>query len=139
MTETRMGADELARKPGDVHAGGHLRRSQAGWLAAGGVFSGVLASSCCVGPLALLSLGISGAWIGNLTALETYKSYFAGAALVFVGLGFWRVYFRTTPSCDEGDYCANPQSTIVVKSALWLATGLVVLALTIDWWAPLLY
>lgn len=30
------------------------------------------ASACCAGPLILLSLGIGGAWIGNLTALEPY-------------------------------------------------------------------
>jgi mercuric ion transport protein len=28
------------------------------------------ASICCVGPFVLLMLGVGGAWIGNLTALE---------------------------------------------------------------------
>lgn len=35
-----------------------------------GVMSAIAASVCCVGPLLLLALGIGGAWIGNLTALE---------------------------------------------------------------------
>jgi mercuric ion transport protein len=34
-----------------------------------GVIAGIGASVCCVGPLVLLGFGISGAWIGNLTAL----------------------------------------------------------------------
>ena len=41
--------------------------------ASGGALGAILASSCCIVPLLLLSLGISGAWIGNLTALEPYK------------------------------------------------------------------
>ena len=62
------------------------RPARKGWLAAGGVVAAFLASACCIGPLVLLTLGISGAWIGNLTVLEPYKPWFAGVALVFVGL-----------------------------------------------------
>ena len=53
------------------------RPARKGWLAAGGVVGAFLASACCIGPLVLLTLGISGAWIGNLTALEPYKPIFA--------------------------------------------------------------
>jgi len=40
-----------------------------------GVVAGFGASVCCVGPLVLLALGMSGAWIGNLTALEPFRPY----------------------------------------------------------------
>ncbi|MFN4282318.1 MAG: mercuric transporter MerT family protein [Alphaproteobacteria bacterium] len=110
-----------------------------GWFAAGGVIGAVLASTCCIGPLALLALGVSGAWIGNLTALEPYKPYFAAIALVFIGLGFRQVYFRPKPACVDGSLCARPQSSRITKAALWSATVLVLLALTINWWAPLFY
>jgi len=86
-----------------------------------------------------LTLGISGAWIGNLTVLEPYKPYFAVVALVFIGLGFRQVYFKTKPACVEESYCARPESSVITRTALWLATVLVVLALTINWWAPLFY
>lgn len=109
------------------------------WFATGGVIGAILASTCCIAPLALLMLGISGAWIGTLTALEPYKPYFAAGALVFIGLGFRQVYFKAKPACVEGSYCAKPQSALITKTALWLATVLVLLALTIDWWAPLFY
>lgn len=109
------------------------------WFAAGGVIGAILASTCCIAPLALLMLGVSGAWIGTLTALEPYKPYFAAVALVFIGLGFRQVYFKTKPACVEGSYCATPQSSFITQSALWLATALVLLALTINWWAPLFY
>lgn len=110
-----------------------------GWFTAGGVIGAVLASTCCIAPLVLLTLGISGAWIGNLTALEPYKPYFAGVALIFIGLGFRQVYFKAKLACVDGSYCAKPQSTLITKTALWLATVLVLLALTIDWWAPFFY
>jgi mercuric ion transport protein len=109
------------------------------WFAAGGVIGAVLASSCCIAPLLLLTLGVSGAWIGNLTALEPYKPVFLGVAPVFIGLGFRQVYFQPKPACEDGSYCARPQSAIVTKTALWVATLLVVSAASIDWWAPLFY
>ena len=52
-----------------------------GALAAGGL-AAILASTCCLGPLVLITLGFSGAWIGNLTALEPYRPIFIGVALV---------------------------------------------------------
>jgi mercuric ion transport protein len=110
-----------------------------GWFAVGGVIGAVLASTCCIAPLVLLTLGISGAWIGTLTALEPYKPYFAVVALIFIGLGFGQVYFKAKPVCVDGSYCAKPQSALITKTALWIATVLVVLALTIDWWAPFFY
>ena len=110
-----------------------------GWFATGGVIGAILASTCCIAPLVLLTLGISGAWIGNLTALEPYKPIFAGVALVFIGLGFRQVYFKAKPACEDGSYCARPESALITKSALWLSTVLVVLALTINWWAPFFY
>lgn len=110
-----------------------------GWLAAGGVIGAILASSCCIVPLALLTLGISGAWISNLTALEPYKPLFAAVALAFIVLGFWHVYFRPKAACADGSYCARPQSARITKFALWFAVVLVVLAITVGWWAPLFY
>lgn len=109
------------------------------WLAAGGVIGAILASSCCLVPLLLVTLGVSGAWIGNLTALEPYKPWFVAVTLVFVGLGFWHVYFKPRAQCADGSYCARPQSSPITKSALWIATILIAVALTINWWAPYFY
>jgi mercuric ion transport protein len=109
------------------------------WIAAGGVIGALLASACCIVPLLLVTLGISGAWIANLTALEPYKPYVAAVTLALIGLGFWRVYFRPKAECEEGSYCARPQSALLTKSALWIGAVMTLLALTIEWWAPLFY
>jgi mercuric ion transport protein len=108
-----------------------------GWFAAGGILCAILASTCCIAPLVLLTLGVSGAWIGALAAMEPYKPFFAAVASVFVGLGFRQVHFRTGPACI-GDACgAKPRSASVATAVLWIAAMLAVLALTTGWWAPL--
>jgi len=105
-----------------------------GWLAAGGVVGALLASSCCVIPFILISLGVSGAWIGQLSALEPYKPYFAAVTLLMLAVGFWHVYFKKQPECEEGSYCAKPQSSMITKIALWFGTVMVLLALTVNYW-----
>ncbi len=120
-------------------SGARKARIGRGWLAAGGALGAVLASSCCILPLAFATLGISGAWIGNLTALEPVRPYFAVVALVFIGLGFRRVYFRPNLACEEGAYCARPESAVITKTVLGFALALTLAALTVAWWAPLLY
>ncbi len=115
-------------------------RTNTGRFAAiAGVLGAVLASSCCVIPLLLVTLGVSGAWIGNLSALDPYKGYFAVITLGFLGAGFWQVYFKKDLTCEDGSYCANPIAGRVTKVTLWVAAALVLSALTIDWWAPLFY
>ncbi len=110
-----------------------------GWLAAGGLTGAILASSCCIVPFVLLSLGVGGAWIGNLAALEPWKPYFIAVSVIFLGLGFWHTYWRKPPMCKDGSYCARPSASSISKSALWLAAIIVALAATIDLWAPLFY
>lgn len=112
---------------------------RASLLATCALIGATLASACCVVPLLLVTLGISGAWIANLTALEPYKPYVAAATLGLLGIGFRHVYFRPKPQCEDGSYCARPQSARTTKAVLWLGLAIVILALTINWWAPWLY
>ena len=107
--------------------------------AAGGVIGAVLASTCCIAPLVLITLGASGAWIGNLTALKDYQPIFVVLTLSFLAAGFWQVYGKSDKLCDDDLVCATPKSEMVVKSALWVATILVTLSLTVDLWAPIFY
>ena len=127
---------------GKQEFGGHSARTDKpiarGWLAVGGLAAAIGATSCCVLPLALFALGISGAWIGNITALAPYQFYFIAAALIMLSLGFYRVYRQPPARCDEDVSCARPASTRLVKIALWTAALLVALALAFPYVAPLL-
>jgi len=109
------------------------------WLAAGGFFGAFLASVCCIAPLVLVTIGISGAWIANLTAMEPFKNYIGFVALTFIGFGFYQVYFKPKVDCVEGSYCARPYASLTTKTILWISAALVLLSLTVDYWAPLFY
>ena len=88
-------------------------------------------------PLVLLTLGVSGAWMSNLTALAPYQGYFISATLLFLGTGFWTVYIKPKKACEDGSYCASPQSDLVIKIVLWVATVLVAAALGVNLILPL--
>ena len=106
-------------------------------MAAGGLFGALAASSCCILPLALFAVGVSGAWIGNFTQLAAYQPYFLAATLAFLGYGYWLVYRSSTRACADGEACARPLPNRIVKTSLILATILVVAALGLDFIAPL--
>ncbi|MGH6710424.1 MAG: mercuric transporter MerT family protein [Bradyrhizobium sp.] len=106
-------------------------------IAAGGLLGALAASSCCILPLALFGLGVSGAWIGNFTRLAVYQPYFLTATLVCLGYGYWLIYRSSKRACADGAACARPLPNRVVKTSLVLATILVVAALGLDLLAPL--
>lgn len=108
-------------------------------FAAGGIFGALLASSCCVVPVVFVVLGVSGAWIGNLTALEPYKPYFLAATAALLAAGFRYAYFKPKKACEDGSYCAHPASGRITKSILWIATMLVLISATVNFWAPFFY
>lgn len=104
----------------------------------GSVIGAVLASSCCIVPLALITLGVSGAWIGKLTALKPYQPLFVTLTVGFLGYGFWRAYGKPRQACDKKS-CGTPISDRLVKVALWSALLLVIVSFTTDSWAPIFY
>ncbi len=105
--------------------------------AIGGILGAIAASSCCIAPLVLFSVGVSGAWIGNLTALAPYQPYFIAATLACLGYGYWLVYRRNKIACAEAA-CARRLPNHIVKAVLVLATILVAGAIAFDVFAPLL-
>lgn len=108
-----------------------------GALATGGV-AAILASACCLGPLVLVALGFSGAWIGNLTVLEPYRPFFIGTALIALFFA-WRSIFRPPHACKPGDVCAVPWVAKTYKIIFWIVAALVLVALAFPYVLPLLY
>lgn len=104
-------------------------------IATGGILGALAASTCCIVPLILFSLGVSGAWVGNLTALEPNKPIFITVTLGFLGYGYWMVY-RKPKACAEGEACARPLPNRLVKTSLWGATLLILIAFFWNWIAP---
>ena len=112
-------------------ASGRLARA-AGFVAA------TLASTCCVGPLVLIMLGFSGAWISNLTVLEPYRPIFIGAALVALFLA-GRSIWTKAPACAPGQVCAVPEVRRRYKLLFGSVVALVLVALGFPLVAPWLH
>src|SRR5262245_16559362 len=115
----------------------NLQRQQR-LMAAGGLVGALAASSCCILPLVLFALGISGAWIGNLTALTPYQPIFIGVTLALLATGYYLVYRKLAVACGEGEACARPLPRRGVKLALWFATALILSAIAFPYIARML-
>jgi len=107
-------------------------------IAAGGLLGAIAASTCCIIPLLLFSLGIGGAWIGQLTAFSAYQPVFMALTFGFLGYGYWLVYRKPKVACADGETCAKPLPNVFVKAGLWLATALIMLALAWPYLVPLI-
>jgi len=106
-------------------------------LLAGGL-AAILASTCCLGPLLLITLGFSGAWIASLTVLEPYRPFFVGTALVALFFA-WRRIWRPTVACCPGEACAVPQIKRTYKLLFSVVAMLVLVALAFPYAAPWFY
>jgi len=106
-------------------------------LFTGGV-AAILASTCCLGPLVLVALGFSGAWIGNLTALEPFRPIFLAAAVVALFFA-WRRIFRPATACQPAEVCAIPKVRTTYKAIFWCVAVLVLVALAFPYVMPFFY
>lgn len=120
----------MGGRPGGDRRGG-------GALFVGGV-AAILASTCCLGPLLLVALGFSGAWIGNLTLLEPYRPVFLCAAAVAMVAAYVRI-FRRGKACEVGEACARPEGKAAYKVIFWVVSAMVGIAVAFPYVAPLFY
>lgn len=128
MTEEMIDTD---RRSGE-------RPDRSGWAATGAGLLGALAmTSCCILPLLLISLGVTGVFIGQLTALYAYKWVTFSLAAAALGFGFWKAY-RPASSEDCGDAtCNRPLDRGLMRGLLWGALVVVLVALAFPYAAPL--
>jgi mercuric ion transport protein len=103
-----------------------------------GVLAAVGASLCCVGPLVLLTLGIGGAWIANLTALEPMRPWFIAATLLFLGFAFRRLYLQPQV-CEPGALCADPVVLKRQRMIFWIIAVALLVLLAVPLVAPLFF
>src|SRR5258706_12070431 len=96
-----------------------LRRRER-FTVAGGLLGALAASSCCILPLILFSLGVSGAWIGNFTQLAPYQPYFIAGTAGFLGYGYWLVFRSSKLACTGGEACVRPLPKRLMKTGLIL-------------------
>lgn len=106
--------------------------------AAGGLIGALAASSCCILPVVLFSLGIGGTWIAHFTQLAPYKPVFLAVTAGFLAAGYWLDRRAAERACT-GQTCAHPLSRWIVKGTLVAATAIAVAAAGFDYVAPHLF
>jgi mercuric ion transport protein len=104
----------------------------------GGLLAGIGASACCVGPLLFLSLGISGAWIAHLTALEPYRPVFIALTILSLGLAFRRL-FLSPQGCVVGENCGFDRTRRIQRILFWVLAPAVLLLVASPWILPIFY
>ncbi len=102
-----------------------------------GLFAGITASACCAGPLILLTLGVSGSWIGNLSKLGPFRPVFMILALIFMGLAFRKLYL-VPKNCAIDAPCATAQGDRNQKIVFWFVSLVVIVSIAFPWYGPLL-
>ncbi len=112
-------------------------RTGSGALFVGGL-AAILASTCCLGPLLLVALGLSGAWIGTLTVLEPYRPLFIGGALIALFFAGRRI-FRPAKRCEQGEMCAVPRTRRIYKIVFGIVSALVLIALVFPYVVKFFY
>jgi mercuric ion transport protein len=125
--------------PAKASAGSDDKQAEAQLIAAGSIVGALAASTCCILPLALTVLGVSGAWMANLRALAPYQPAFIAVTAALLGYGFYLVYWRPKRACADDTACAQPVvPNRIVRAALWIATVVVILAFSFSFWFPLI-
>jgi len=117
-----------------------ILKEKSSWGLFGAVVSTVIASICCVGPLVFVALGITGAWIGNLTALAPYRPIFVIVTIGFLGFAFYSVYRKPkTETCHAERACARPGGKGRLKIILWIVAALILVLLAFPYLVAYVY
>ena len=95
--------------------------------------SGILASTaatlCCVMPFVLLMLGISGAWISYLVALEPYQPIFVTVALVALFFAYKGIFLNNNHCSENDEFCAKPHINRIYKTSFYIVAIMVFLSI----------
>ena len=92
------------------------------------LLAAIAASVCCLVPLILVLLGVSGAWLSTLTALEPWRPLFSIVALGALVAAAWNLY-GPTARCRGDRLCIAPVVLARRRFLIWLATTIIILLL----------
>ena len=103
-----------------------------------GVLAALGATACCFGPLLLVTLGLGGAWVASLRALEAYQPAFALLTAAFIGFAFYRLYIQPR-RCAPEDVCALPVVLKRQRVVFWLIVVIIAAMFAFPIYAPFIY
>jgi mercuric ion transport protein len=110
-----------------------MRAPATGLTIGGAVLAGLAASVCCLGPLVLAVLGVGGSAVA--LAFEPYRPWLLGLTGLLLGGAFYLTYRRPAGKCGLDGACEVPRAGRAGKTFLWIATVLIVLAVTFPYYS----
>lgn len=97
----------------------------------GGALAGILASVCCIGPLILTILGVSGA--AALSKLEVLRiPLIVVVALLFIFAG-WQLY-KKGRTCEADSLCSDPKKMKLMIMGYWLGLIIAIAGIASQYW-----
>ena len=102
---------------------------------AAGLAAAFGATACCFGPLALVALGASGAWLAGMRALEPLQPVLIAASLAFLGAGFHRLYLAPR-RCVPDEVCAIEPVLKRQRAAFWAIVAAAAAMLAFPFYLP---
>ena len=116
--------------------GANKIENKSGWFVGGGIIASIIASLCCVGPLILTILGVSGA--AALSKFEALRVPMIFLVIVLFGIaGF--VLYRKRNSCEPGSICADPKKFRRMAIFYWIGLVIALLGITSPQWVAWLF
>lgn len=94
--------------------------------ATGAVISSIIASLCCIGPVAVALIGVGS--IGAFAVFEAYRPYLIALTILLLGLAFYLTYRKREVICEDGT-CKIESASKWNKLAVWFAAVLVGVAI----------
>ena len=109
---------------------------KSGWFIGGGILAAIISSACCIGPLILTVLGVTGA--ATLSRFEILRVPMIIIVVVFFGVAGFTLY-RKRNSCEIGSLCADPKK--FRKMVIFYYAGVVIalLGITSPQWVAWLF
>jgi len=100
--------------------------NKVGLFIGSGVIAGILASVCCIGPLVLTILGVSGAAI--LSKFDVLRLPFMILVFALFGVAGILLYKKRN-TCEIGSICADPKKFKTMVYAYWIGLVIAVIGL----------
>lgn len=114
------------------------KQRAAGLPMSGGVLAGIAGSVCCVGPLVLVSIGVGGGWVANLTALQPWSPVFVVLAAAAFGFAAYKLFY-VPRVCAPGTACADPRTLRKQRIVFAITVPLVAALLSFPLYASWFY
>lgn len=97
----------------------------------GGAMAGIVASACCVGPLILTIMGVSGA--AALSKLEFLRIPLIAVVTLLFAYAGWQLY-RKKNTCEPDSLCADPKKTKLMTMGYWVGLIVAFAGITSQYW-----